>query len=58
MQNPLPLPTLGLPLSMYGDLDSYADYIAAYKTFMVSSTSIITRTTFATVTTIRWTRPE
>ena len=51
-------PTLGLPLSMYLDQDSYADYIAGYKTFMVSSTSLISTATSATFTTTRWTWPE
>jgi len=36
-------PDLALPLSMYLDLDSYADYITAYKTFMVASASVIAR---------------
>ena len=27
-------PELGLPLSMYLDVESYEDYITAYKTFM------------------------
>lgn len=36
-------PDLGLPLSMYMDLDSYADYIAAYKTFMVETAKVLVR---------------
>ena len=36
-------PDLGLPLSMYLDLDSYADYIAAYKTYMVDTARVMVR---------------
>jgi len=36
-------PDLGLPLSMYLDLDSYASYISAYKTFMVEVSKVIVR---------------
>jgi len=36
-------PELALPLSMYMDLDSYADYIAAYKTFMVETAKVFVR---------------
>ena len=36
-------PDLGLPLSMYLDLDSYADYIAAYKTYMVDTARVMSR---------------
>ena len=36
-------PDLGLPLSMYLDLDSYASYISAYKTFMVELAKVIVR---------------
>lgn len=34
-------PELGLPHSMYLDLDSYADYITAYKTFMFDVAKIV-----------------
>ena len=34
---------MGLPLSMYLDLDSYADYIAAYKTYMVDTARVMVR---------------
>merc|ERR1740137_126408 len=36
-------PGLGLPLSMYLDLESYADYIAAYKTYMVDTAKVMVR---------------
>ena len=36
-------PDLGLPMSMYLDLDSYADYIAAYKTYMVDTARVMVR---------------
>eukprot|EP00092_Neocalanus_flemingeri_P034170 GFUD01037162.1.p1 GENE.GFUD01037162.1~~GFUD01037162.1.p1 ORF type:complete len:770 (-),score=219.06 GFUD01037162.1:48-2252(-) len=36
-------PGLGLPQSMYLDVDSYAEYIAAYKTFMVDTGSVLVR---------------
>jgi len=36
-------PDLGLPQSMYLDLDSYADYIAAYKTFIVETSKVFAR---------------
>lgn len=36
-------PGLGLPLSMYLDLESYASYITAYKTFMVDLARVIVR---------------
>ena len=36
-------PDLGLPMSMYLDLDSYADYITAYKTFMVDTARVVVR---------------
>ena len=34
-------PELGLPHSMYLDLESYADYITAYKTFMFDVAKIV-----------------
>ena len=43
-------PDLGLPMSMYLDLDSYADYIAAYKTFMVDTAKVVVRELGSTVT--------
>jgi len=36
-------PSLGLPQSMYLDLDSYASYIAAYKAFMVDTARVLVR---------------
>ena len=36
-------PSLGLPLSMYLDLDSYSSYIMAYKTFIVETAKVIVR---------------
>lgn len=36
-------PELGLPHSMYLDEDSYSDYIAAYKTFIVNSARVLVR---------------
>ena len=36
-------PSLGLPLSMYLDLDSYSSYIMAYKTFIVDTAKVIVR---------------
>ena len=41
--NQVDQPDLGLPLSMYLDLDSYADYIAAYKTYMVDTARVMVR---------------
>jgi len=43
-------PGLALPLSMYLDLDSYADYIAAYKTFMVETARVMVRELGTSVT--------
>ena len=43
-------PDLGLPMSMYLDLDSYADYIAACKTFMVDTAKVVVRELGSTVT--------
>jgi len=34
-------PSLGLPLSMYLDPESYADYITAYKTFMYDVAKVV-----------------
>lgn len=36
-------PDLGLPQSMYLDTESYADYITAYKTFMVESAKVFVK---------------
>jgi len=43
-------PDLGLPHSMYLDVESYADYIAAYKTFMVSAAAVFAREIGSSVT--------
>ena len=34
-------PELGLPLSMYMDEESYADYISAYKLYMADISKIL-----------------
>ena len=36
-------PELGLPLSMYLDTESYAEYITAYKTFMFELAKVLVR---------------
>jgi len=43
-------PDLGLPMSMYLDVESYADYIAAYKNFMVSAAAVFARELGSSVT--------
>jgi len=43
-------PDLGLPLSMYLDLESYAEYITAYKTFMVDTARVLVRELGTSVT--------
>jgi len=36
-------PDLGLPLSMYLDEESYAEYISAYKTFIIETAKVLVR---------------
>ena len=36
-------PDLALPRTMYLDTESYADYIAAYKTFMLETAMVMAR---------------
>ena len=43
-------PELGLPLSMYLDTESYAEYITAYKTFMFEVARVLVRELGTSVT--------
>ena len=43
-------PELGLPLSMYLDVESYESYITAYKTYMVDIAKVVARELGSSVT--------